>query len=79
MKLALHGTTGVPPDMLRDCIERGITKVNVNKVYLADYMNHFKKDAANQSITQFMDEGVPLVQRLVEELIDLCLSTGKAT
>jgi fructose-bisphosphate aldolase, class II len=78
MRLALHGTTGVPAEMLRDCISRGVTKVNVNKVYLADYMSHFRKDAATQSLTQFMDEGVPLVQHLVEELIDVCLSSGKA-
>jgi fructose-bisphosphate aldolase, class II len=78
MRLALHGTTGVPVPMLQDCIARGMTKINVNKAYLSDYMQHFRENTASLSITQFMDEGVPLVQKLLEELIDNCHSSGKA-
>ncbi|KAF2666151.1 fructose-bisphosphate aldolase [Microthyrium microscopicum] len=31
MRIALHGTTGVPDELLRQCIAKGVTKVNVNK------------------------------------------------
>jgi hypothetical protein len=32
MVLALHGTTGLSDDLLRECISKGVRKVNVNKV-----------------------------------------------
>jgi fructose/tagatose bisphosphate aldolase len=78
MQLALHGSTGVPPEMLTACIERGVTKVNVNKAYLVDYMTHFRQDSPTQPLTQFMEESIPLVQRRLEDLIKLCGSDGKA-
>jgi fructose-bisphosphate aldolase class II len=78
MRLALHGTTGVPDDLLRECIARGVTKVNVNKVYLRYYTPHLRAQAANLTLTKLLEEGVDQVQRGVETLLDVTMSSGKA-
>jgi len=75
----LHGTTGVPDDLLRACISRGVTKVNVNKVYLEHYTSHLKSQAPTMSLTKLMEVGVAEVQRGLEPVIEACMSAGKAS
>jgi fructose-bisphosphate aldolase, class II len=77
MVLALHGTTGLPDDLLRDCISKGIRKVNVNKVAWAKYTKHLKTNSAIMPLTEFMEKAVDHAQRGVEILIDICGSAGK--
>jgi fructose-bisphosphate aldolase class II len=77
MVLALHGTTGVPADLLRECISKGIRKVNVNKVAWADYTQHMKANSARLPLTEFMEQAVNHAQKGVENLIDICGSAGK--
>jgi fructose-bisphosphate aldolase class II len=77
MVLALHGTTGVPDELLRECISKGIRKVNVNKVAWADYTQHMKANSARMPLTEFMEQAVNLAQQGVENLIDICGSAGK--
>jgi fructose-bisphosphate aldolase class II len=78
MSLALHGTSGVPDELLLDCLSHGVSKVNVNKVYLQYYTAHLKAHASSMPLTQLMEEGVLQVQRGLEPVIDACLSAGKA-
>jgi fructose-bisphosphate aldolase class II len=63
---------------MKKCIKGGVSKVNVNKLILDDYLEHLKKNASKLSLTTLMEEGVKEVQRLMEWQIDVCGSTGKA-
>jgi len=63
---------------MKECIKRGITKVNVNKLVLEDYLKHLKANAAALPLTKLMEEGVQQAQRLVEWQMDVCGSAGKA-
>jgi fructose-bisphosphate aldolase, class II len=77
MVLALHGTTGVSEHLLRECISKGVRKVNINKGVLGDYLQHIKTNSATLPLTKLMEKGVDYVQRSVESYIEICGSTGK--
>ena len=55
-----------------------MSKVNVNKLILDDYLQHLQKNASKLSLTTLMEEGVKEVQRLMEWQMDVCGSTGRA-
>jgi fructose-bisphosphate aldolase, class II len=78
VRIALHGTNDFPEDVIKKCIKGGVSKVNVNKLILDDYLEHLKKNASKLSLTTLMEEGVKEVQRLMEWQMDVCGSTGKA-
>jgi fructose-bisphosphate aldolase, class II len=63
---------------MKKCIKGGVSKVNVNKLILDDYLEHLKKNASKLSLTTLMEDGVKEVQRLMEWQMDVCGSTGKA-
>ncbi len=63
---------------MKKCIKSGVSKVNVNKLILDDYLQHLQKNASKLSLTVLMEEGVKEVQRLMEWQMDVCGSTGKA-
>lgn len=80
--LVMHGTSGVPDEQVRDCIRRGICKVNYAtdlriaftrgiKSYMQEHPDAFdpKKYAA---------QGMEEVQAYVMQKIDMLGSTGKA-
>jgi fructose-bisphosphate aldolase class II len=78
MSLALHGTTGIPPPMLQEIISKGISKINVNKAVLGDYLSHLGAFASQLPLTKLTEDGIELVQKGVERYIDISLSAGKA-
>jgi fructose-bisphosphate aldolase, class II len=56
-----------------------VSKVNVNKLVLDDYLVHLRtKAATTPQLTTLMEEGVDKIRRLVEWQMDVCGSTGKA-
>ena len=80
--LVLHGTSGVPEDQVRECIRRGICKVN----YATDLRIAFT-DGVKQAIAaqpdafdpkKYLAEGRKAVQARVQELIRLLGSNGRA-
>jgi fructose-bisphosphate aldolase class II len=78
VRIVLHGTNDFPEGIMKSCIEGGVSKVNVNKLILDDYLQHLKRNAATLPLTTLMEEGVKEVQRLMEWQMDVCGSTGKA-
>lgn len=78
VRIVLHGTNGFPVDIMQRCIEGGVSKINVNKLVLDDYLVHVQENAAKQSLTQFMEEGVVKAQKLMEWQMDVVKSSGKA-
>ena len=80
--LVLHGTSGVPEDQVRECIRRGICKVNYATDLRIAFTNSVKKaiesnpDAFDPK--KYLAEGRKAVQARVQELIRLLGSSGKA-
>ena len=63
---------------MKRCIRGGVSKVNVNKLILDDYLQHLQKNASKLSLTVLMKEGVKEVQKMMEWQMDVCGSSGKA-
>ncbi|KAI1334050.1 ketose-bisphosphate aldolase [Xylariaceae sp. FL0016] len=78
VRIVLHGTNDFPEDVMKKCIAGSVSKVNVNKLVLDDYLAHMKTKAPTASLTNLMEEGVKEIQKLVEWQMDVCGSTGKA-
>ena len=80
--LVLHGTSGVPEDQVRECIRRGICKVNYATDLRIAFTDGVKKaieanpDAFDPK--KYLSEGRKAVQARVQELIRLLGSNGKA-
>lgn len=60
-------------------IQAGVSKINVNRLVLDDYLNHLRTNAAKVPLTKLIDEGIQHTMRQQEEQMDVARSTGKAT
>ena len=80
--LVLHGTSGVPADQVRECIRRGICKVNYATDLRIAFTEGVKKAISEQPEAfdpkKYLAEGRKAVQARVQELIRLLGSSGKA-
>ena len=80
--LVLHGTSGVPEDQVRECIRRGICKVNYATDLRIAFTAAVKKAIGEQPEAfdpkKYLAEGRRAVQARVQELIRLLGSDGKA-
>ncbi|OLN92758.1 putative fructose-bisphosphate aldolase 1 [Colletotrichum chlorophyti] len=76
--VALHGTNGFPPDLMRKCIAAGATKINVNKLVLDDYYAHLRSQVTQLPHTVLIEEGAHKVIRQTKEWMDICGSAGQA-
>lgn len=80
--LVLHGTSGVPDDVVRDCIRRGICKVNyatdLRIAYTKAVRETLENDPAIIDPKKFGAAGRKAVQACVEGRIRVCGSEGKA-
>ncbi|CCT72098.1 related to fructose-bisphosphate aldolase [Fusarium fujikuroi IMI 58289] len=78
VRVVLHGTNDFPEDIMKACIKGGVSKVNVNKLVLDDYLIHIQEQASKINLTTLMEEGVEKAQKLTEWQMDVCGSSGKA-
>ena len=80
--LVLHGTSGVPAEQVRECIRRGICKVNYATDLRIAFTDGVKKAIAAQPDAydpkKYLAEGRKAVQARVQELIRLLGSSGRA-
>ncbi|KAJ4206960.1 hypothetical protein FSOLCH5_004960 [Fusarium solani] len=77
--VALHGTNGFPPDLMRQCIKAGATKINVNRAVLDDYYLHLRAENARaKPHTVLMEEGVEKVMSQTIDWMEIVGSAGKA-
>ena len=63
---------------MKKCIQGGMSKINVNKLILNDYLVHLQKKAPTAQLTTLIEEGVAEIRKLMEWQMDVCDSTGKA-
>lgn len=80
--LVLHGTSGVPYEQVRACIERGICKVNYATELRITFTNAVKAYLASKpeqfDPKKYLGAARDAVRNRVMELIKLCGSDGKA-
>ncbi|THW85510.1 aldolase [Aureobasidium pullulans] len=78
VRIVAHGTNEWPDDVTQRVIQAGVSKINVNRLVLDDYLKHFRENAARMPLTKLIDEGVQHTTRQQEEQMDVAWSTGKA-
>lgn len=78
VQVVLHGTNEFPPDIMAKCIERGVTRINVNKLVLDKYNKYTTDNWGKVPLTQLMEKGTDLIQELTEGWMDAIGSSGKA-
>lgn len=80
--LVLHGTSGVPHDQVRACIQRGICKVNYATELRIAFTEGVKKAMVEKPDAydpkKYLGSGRDSVMALVCDRIRLCSSDGKA-
>ncbi|THY86344.1 aldolase [Aureobasidium pullulans] len=78
VRIVAHGTNEWPDDVTQRVIQAGVSKINVNRLVLDDYLKHFRANAAKMPLTKLIDEGIQHTTRQQEEQMDVAWSTGKA-
>ncbi|KAJ5349149.1 hypothetical protein MYU51_012019 [Penicillium brevicompactum] len=78
INLALHGTNGFAPELMKRCVAAGVTKINVNRLVLDDYYDHLHANVGKMPHTQLIDEGIQKVTDLTIKWMEICGSAGKA-
>ena len=80
--LVLHGTSGVPDETVKECIKRGICKINYATELRITFSNAVRKALADMPEAfdpkKYLGEGRAAVENRVRELIGVCGSNGKA-
>ncbi|KAF4554829.1 Fructose-bisphosphate aldolase-like protein 3 [Elsinoe fawcettii] len=77
-QIALHGTNEFIPEILNKCIERGVTRVNVNKMVLSDYFEYTEAKTGKVPLTELLETGTSLIQKQCEGWMDAMGCSGKA-
>jgi fructose-bisphosphate aldolase, class II len=75
--LALHGTNDFSPELVRQCINAGPVKLNVNKLLLGCWTNHLREYSGGPLVA-LIDEGMDVLQKETERWMEVCGSVGKA-
>ncbi|KAG2162828.1 hypothetical protein JADG_002567 [Aureobasidium aubasidani] len=78
VRIVAHGTNEWPDDVTQRVIQAGVSKINVNRLVLDDYLKHSRANAAKMPLTKLIDEGIQHTTRQQEEQMDVAWSTGKA-
>ncbi|OAA67235.1 Ketose-bisphosphate aldolase, class-II [Niveomyces insectorum RCEF 264] len=77
-RVVLHGTNGFSDAELQRCIAGGVSKVNINRLMLDDYLTFQKNEAAGLQLTTLVERGIAVTQALAESQMDVIGSSGKA-
>ncbi|POR35150.1 hypothetical protein TPAR_04659 [Tolypocladium paradoxum] len=79
VRIAVHGTNGFPPELMRECINAGASKINVNKDVLDEYYAHLRSEVSTKKPhTVLIEEGVEKVVRRTMEWMEVVGSAGQA-
>lgn len=77
-ELVLHGSGGFTEDIYRDCVERGVTKINVNVQLIEPWSAMMRARTEFVPLTSVIENSISTFQKEVERLMDMVGSTGKA-
>jgi fructose-bisphosphate aldolase class II len=76
--IALHGTNDFPPEVMRQCIDAGAVKLNVNKLLLEPANEVVRKYGPTWGTAKLIDEVVRVTKETTEKWMDIVGSSGKA-
>lgn len=74
----MHGTNEFTAEILRSCVERGMTRLNVNDLVLGSYNEYVRDNTGKLPLTELMEQGTQLIQDRLEWMMDVIGSSGKA-
>jgi fructose-bisphosphate aldolase class II len=77
VQVVMHGTNEFTPNIMAKCIERGVTRINANRLVLEDYNNYIAQNTGKVPLTQLIEEGTAKIQKLMEWWMDKIKSSGK--
>lgn len=77
VQVVLHGTNEFIPEILNKCIERGVTRVNVNKMVLSDYFEYVHANTGKVPLTELLEQGTAKIQAQCEGWMDAMGCSGK--
>lgn len=82
LPLVLHGGSGLGEDIIRDCIRRGVAKVNVGTALHCAYKitlhKEFTKHPENYMFSSFALPAKEAIKDVIKHWIRLCGAQGKA-
>lgn len=80
--LVLHGASGLPDEAIKDCIKRGISKVNfateLRLAYSSGVKTYLSENPDTFDPKKYGEKGMELVRELVKQKIRVCGSDNKA-
>jgi len=76
--IVMHGTNEFTPEITMNCIKRGVTRVNVNKMVLSDYFEYTNANTGKVPLTTLLEKGTSLIQAQCEQWMDDIGCSGKA-
>ncbi|PVH93940.1 fructose-bisphosphate aldolase [Periconia macrospinosa] len=76
--LVLHGTSGIPLELVSRIIKYGVRKVNINKGVRQKYGQFISENAGNMELTKLKQAAVDLYAHEVGEFMDFLGSSNRA-
>lgn len=74
--LVLHGTSGVPENIVKECIKAGICKVNyatdLRKAFTEGIRKYIEEHPENVDPKKYLEEGKRAVREIVKNRIQMC-------
>ncbi|KAL4573314.1 hypothetical protein LXL04_020114 [Taraxacum kok-saghyz] len=77
--LVLHGASGLPKELVQECIELGVRKFNVNTEVRKAYMDILKSPQNQKDLLHLMAAAKEAMKAVVADKMRLFGSVGKAT
>ena len=78
VQIVMHGTNEFTADILKKCVQAGMTRLNVNDLVLWKYNQYVKENTRKVPLTDLMEKGTQLIQERLEWMMDVIGSSGKA-
>ncbi len=78
VRIVAHGTNGWAPELMKQCIAAGVSKININRLILNEYYGHLHANTSKLSHTVLIEEGTAKVIEETVRWAEICGSAGKA-
>lgn len=75
--LVLHGSGQFDESLYRDCVSRGVTKINVNAQLVEPWAEIMGKRETFAPLTEFMDDSMRIFESEIVKLMEMAGSCGK--
>lgn len=77
VRLVLHGADPFTKEIFQQCIECGVSKINLNKVLNGEFVRVMQERAGRAPLTTIIEEATDAMQKAVEKRMDMLGSSGR--